>query len=290
MITVDTKLIALLGNPLRQSFSNILQNETYKQLELDYYYFPIETRKENGVLEDIVKGIRRMNFAGFACTKPDKEEILKYIDETDDSVEMIGSCNTVVVQSDGALKGYNTDGIGCLMSLEEETGENMSGKTFFSIGAGGTGKAVCFELARAGAKRIYISSRSDACEKLSQSINSYYPNVCIPVKSSDTQATVAAIKETDIILNLSGIGMYPHTEETPIEKGLLQPKHICFDATYNPEKTKFLLDAEEQGCRVINGLGMLAYQGARQVKLWAGIDEPKELMMKILKKIAVKSN
>ena len=59
MITVDTKLIALLGNPLRQSFSNILQNETYKQLELDYYYFPIETRKENGVLEDIVKGIRR---------------------------------------------------------------------------------------------------------------------------------------------------------------------------------------------------------------------------------------
>lgn len=288
MITVDTKLIALLGNPLRQSFSSIMQNETYRKLGIDYCYFPIETGRNVNTLGTIVNGIRNMNFAGFACTKPDKETILKYIDELDETVEMIGSCNTVVVKPGGILKGYNTDGIGCLISLREEAKIDLYDKTFFSIGAGGTGKAVCFELARTGAKKIYISSRSETCKNLAESINKYYPNVCVPIRASSVNLMREALEETDIILNLSGSGMYPHTEDTPIKKELLLSKHICYDATYNPEKTKFLLEAEEKGCQIINGLGMLAYQGARQIKLWTGIEEPKELMMDILKKIVAK--
>ena len=119
-ITVDTKLIALLGNPLRQSVSYLTQNQVYEELGLDYCYFPVELPRADQ-LESVIAGFREMNFAGFAVTKPYKEQVLPYLDRLDSTAEKMGACNTVVVE-DGCLVGYNTDGIGCTRSLREERG------------------------------------------------------------------------------------------------------------------------------------------------------------------------
>ena len=166
--------------------------------------------------------------------------------------------------------------------LKEELGE-LAGKVMFSFGAGGTGRSVCFELANAGAKRIYICSRSDACEKLCGELDKYYPGICVPIRAADEDAVAKALEETDIILNLSGAGMRGKEDSTCVDKKYLKPEHICFDATYNPPVTRFLKEAAEIGCKTINGLDMSLYQGIRQIELWTNNEcAPLEAMRKEL--------
>ena len=282
-ITVDTKLVALFGNPLGQSYSSRFHNSVYAELGLDCLYIPVEL--ESGEhLGKVVDAVRLMNFAGFAITKPFKEEIIPYLDEVDNFVKLMGSCNTVVAKS-GKLVGYNTDGIGAITSLKIQGGISIEWKTYFIIGAGGTGKSVGFELAAHGAKRIYMvdtDERAKMCEELVAHINSVYEGVCVAMRQDDINKGVA---DSDVLLNLSGLGMTPYENETPLDKNAFEARHLCFDAIYNPQKTVFLQDAEKAGCKTVNGMGMLAYQAARQIQLWMGVDEPTEPTLRHLEQL-----
>lgn len=275
-ITVDTKMIALLGMPLRQSASYLLQNRVYEQAGLDYFYLPIEVETPQA-LSDVLTGIRAMNFAGFAITKPYKETVLQYLDAQDDSVALMGACNTVLIQ-DGKFIGYNTDGIGCIRSLEQEGRLDIANKTFFSFGAGGAARAVCFELARRGAGQLIIASPFGMCDRLSEEINRHFPSKAIAVDIGETERMYGYIRQADALLNLSGIGMAPHEDETPMERPCFQPHQLCYDAVYQPEKTRFLREAEAVGCQTLNGLGMVIYQGLEQIKLWTGVSAPAQMM------------
>lgn len=283
-ITVNTKLIGLLGMPLGQSFSPTCQNAVYEEMGWDMCYIPIEIPEKKDFAA-VVNGIRHMNFAGFAVTKPYKVEIMQYLDEIDPLAEKIGSCNTVVVGKDGHLKGYNTDGIGAIRSMEEEAGVTWAGKTFFSFGAGGTGKSVCLEIASRGPKHIYISSRSELCEELAAHINKQYPGTCTAIRSADEAKVREAVAASDVLLNLSGLGMAGKEDMTPIDAAAFRPGQVCFDATYNPVKPLFLAQAEEKGCKILNGLGMMVYQGTRQMYIWTGNPEPVEPMQRHLQNI-----
>lgn len=277
LIGVNTKLVGLLGNPLGQSLAPFTQNRVYQALGLDYFYFPIELADKEG-LAPVVAGIRHMNFAGFAVTKPYKVTILPFLDAVEETAAQMGSCNTVVCKN-GTLTGHNTDGIGAITALQRE-GVAIEGGRFVSFGAGGTGRSVCFELARHGAKAITISSRSEKCEALAGSVNRYFPGVCTAVRAADTAPLKAAVESAGVLLNLSGLGMAATLEETPVPAGWLGGRPLCFDATYNPAETRFLRDAKAAGCPTVNGFGMMAFQGARQVALWAGVPEPNEEMLR----------
>lgn len=283
-ITVNTKLIGLLGMPLGQSFSPACQNAVYEEMGWDLCYFSIEIPdKENFV--PIVNGIRRMNFAGFAVTKPYKVEIVQYLDEVDSLAAKIGSCNTVVVGENGHLKGYNTDGIGAIRSMEENAGITFEGNTFFSFGAGGTGRSVCFEIASRKPRQLYITDPTPAGEELVQSINRYFPGTCTAVPNGDTEAVHKAVADSNVVMNLSGLGMAGKEGMTPLDKTVFRKEQVCFDATYNPLKTRFLKEAEEAGCRILNGMGMMTYQGTRQMYIWTGNPEPVECYKKNLQEI-----
>lgn len=282
---IDSRVIALIGTPLGQSFSARMQNAAYKAAGLNFAYFYCEADSTN--LKEIIDGVRYMTtFRGCAATKPNKVEVMKYVDEKDPLCEKMGSSNTIVKTPEGKLKAYNTDGYGALRSLKEE-GCPIKDQVVFSFGAGGTGRSVCFEIANAGAKRVYISSRSELCEQLSDEINKFYPGVCVPIRAAEVEKIGEALKETDVILNLSGLGMRGKEEYTCVDKKYLLPKHVCFDATYNPVETRFLREAREVGCqKLINGIGMVLYQGARQIQIWAGIEDvPVEAMRKELNTI-----
>lgn len=121
----NTKLAAVLGYPLAHSLSPIMQNEAFKHCSFNHVYIPIEVKPED--LGAVVKAIGKMNFVGFNVTVPHKVEVMKYIDEIDKLAELIGAVNTVVIK-DGKMKGYNTDGIGFLKSLEESTKETVESK------------------------------------------------------------------------------------------------------------------------------------------------------------------
>lgn len=282
MINVNTKLVGLLGKPLTFSFSPKMHNTTFKSMDLNYYYFSIEVDNEN--LEDVIKGIRHMNYAGFNVTKPNKVKVLKYLDEIDDLASKIGAVNTVKIV-DGKLIGYNTDGEGYVESLRHELGFEPDGKIVTILGAGGAGRAIAFTLANYGAKKIYILNRTiENSQKVAEEVNANINNCAEYIHLSDDNLK-ACIDKSDIIINATGVGMSPHIDRTPFSKELLYPDIIVSDITYNPLKTKLLEEAEEVGCRIHNGVGMLIYQGAKAFELWTGIDAPVKEMTKTVHEI-----
>jgi shikimate dehydrogenase len=282
MVTVDTKLISLLGYPLKQTFAPRMFNETFKKLSMDYFYFPIEV--ENDKLEAVVNGIRCMNYAGFNVTKPNKIKILEYLDELDGLAEKIGSVNVVVIK-DGRLKGYNTDGIGFVQALLDETGMNLSRNTFFIFGAGGASRALSATLADQAAKKLYIVDKIDQASKsLVDDINNKI-RVCAEFIAFDDAPVQELLQKSDVLVNASGIGMYPHLENTPVDKKILFKDLLVYDITYNPLKTRLLLDAEEVGCKTMNGIGMVINQGIKGFALMTGMPEPAEIMKDAMDKI-----
>ena len=272
-VNIDTKFITLLGDPLRQSFAARMQNKGYEAAGLNMLYFYTETGNEH--LGDIVNGLRYMNFAGFAVTKPNKIEVLKYLDEQDPLCEKMGSSNTVVKTADGKLKGYNTDGVGFYTSITEEGGIKASECVFFCFGAGGAGRAMCSVLAYHGARKIYIT---DFYPEFAQSLVDDINKNFAPVAEFVPKGDFSKIAACDVVLNASGIGMGSHIGESPMPKEEMKSSQLYFDACYNPAKTQFLLDAEACGAKIMNGLGMSLYQGAAQIELWTGGKAPVEAM------------
>ncbi len=272
-ITIDTKMVTLLGTPLGQSYAARMQNRGYAAAGLNMLYF--YTELDQAHLGDVVNGIRYMNFAGFAVTKPNKVAVLKYLDELDPFCRKMGSCNTVVKTKDGRLIGYNTDGSGFYRSLTEEGQINVAESTCFCIGSGGVGRAICSILAYHHAPKIYITDIvADAAERLVQDINANFAPVAEVVAYGD----YSKVKDCDVVINASGIGMGNTVGQTPLPEDYIQPHQFYFDACYNPAKTQFLLNAEQKQCRILNGLGMSLYQGTAQIELWTGKPAPVEAM------------
>ncbi len=283
-VDINTKMITLLGNPLKQSFAARMQNAGYEAAGLNMLYFYTEVDKDH--LGDVVNGLRYMNFAGFAVTKPNKVRVLRYLDELDPLCEKMGASNTVVKTADGKLIGYNTDGVGFYTSLVEDGGVKASECTFFCFGAGGAGRAMCSVLAYHGAKKIYITDFYEPCaQSLVEDINTNFAPVAELVHHGD----FSKVAECDVVMNASGVGMGHSIGETPMPEEYIKPTQLYFDACYNPDKTQFLLNAEAHGAKILNGLGMSLYQGAAQIELWTGGKAPVEAMRQELLAILAES-
>ncbi len=284
-VDINTKMITLLGTPLSQSFAARMQNKGYEAAGLNMLYFYTEVDNEH--LGDVVNGLRYMNFAGFAVTKPNKVAVLKYLDELDPLCEKMGSSNTVVRTPEGKLIGYNTDGSGFYTSLTEEGGIKADQCVFFCFGGGGAGRAMCSVLAYHGARKIYITDAFESCAKaLVKDINENFAPVAEFVPHGDFSKLAAS----DVVLNASGVGMGASIGQSPLPKEFIKPSQFYFDACYNPGKTQFLLDAEEKGCQILNGLGMSLYQGAAQIELWTGQKAPVDVMRQELLDIVAESS
>lgn len=284
-IDINTKMITLLGTPLSQSFAARMQNKAYEAAGLNMCYFYTEIDNEH--LGEVVNGLRYMNFAGMAVTKPNKVKVLEYLDELDPLCEKMGSSNTVVKTPEGKLVGYNTDGVGFYTSLTEEGGIKVNECVFFCFGGGGAGRAMCSILAYHGARKIYITDAYEECAKsLVSDINEKFAPIAEFVPSGDFSKLAAC----DVVLNASGIGMGSTKGQSLLPKEYIKPSQFYFDACYNPAKTQFLLDAEEKGCQILNGLGMSLYQGAAQIELWTDKKAPVEVMRQELLKIVAEGN
>lgn len=274
MININTRFITLIGTPLSQSFAARMQNAAYDAADINMRYFYTETDSEH--LGEIINGIRYMpSFAGAAVTKPNKVKVLQYLDELDPLCEKMGACNTIMKLPDGKLRGYNTDGIGFYTSITTEAGIDVKGETFFCIGAGGAGRAICSVLAYYGAKKIYITDRfTESAEELVKDINTNFA----PVAELVAEGDFSKIPECRIVINASGVGMGKSIGTSPLPEECIDPSKLYFDACYNPDKTRFLLNAEKKGAKILNGLGMSLYQGVAQIELWTDKKAPVDVM------------
>ena len=275
-ITGKTKLVGVIGNPLSHSISPQLHNTISKNLGIDAVYIPFLVEK--GKLKEAIDGLKAINVLGFNITIPYKNDALKYIDDVSREASLIGAINTVK-NINGKLYGYNTDVQGFIRSFKEESKMDLDGKTIMILGAGGAARAIAVGLAFERVSRICIINRTiKKAEDIAKLINE---NISSIVEYYETGDNVCKeiLKLGDIIINTTPLGMFPDIHETPIRfPYAFSSNQVLYDVIYNPAKTIFLKEGEKQGAKVINGLGMLIYQGIEAYEIWFGTKVPNDII------------
>lgn len=253
MISARTLLYGIVGNPVRHSLSPVIHNLGFQRLGWDAVYLAFEVDD----LRAAIHGIRGLGIRGASVTIPFKTEVVPFLDEVEGMAEKIGAVNTIVNEG-GRLIGYNTDGWGAIQALEERV--VLKGRKAVLLGAGGAARAIGYGLKEKGSEIVISNRSSDRGKKLAKELDCPFK----PFASIDGL-------DADILINATSSGMHPNGEKSPLRKECLRGGMTVMDIVYRPLRTKLLREAEERGCQIIDGLEMLAYQGARQLEIWTGV-------------------
>jgi len=279
---LNTKLLALIGHPIKQSYSPFIHNAAFEFQKLDYLYLPFDITKSN--LKSAVKGLMLLGVRGFNVTIPHKENILDLLTNVSDEALIVGAVNTVVNEH-GDLNGYNTDVYGVTESLMPYKKE-ISGSTVSVVGAGGAARAVIYSLIKNfKPKKIFIINRN---EPKAEALKTYFSDKmkfdAIKTKELFPPDIVDIFNDSALIVNATSVGMFPENYDaiTSLENSFKKGQ-IVFDVVYNPVKTQLLKLAEKEGAITVDGLSMLVYQAAKSFELWTGEEMPVEQVRTALK-------
>lgn len=278
---LNTKIIGLLGHPIKQSYSPFIHNVTVELKKLDYIYLPFDVPAAN--LKNALKGMIALDIKGFNITIPHKENILQFMNNVSEEASIIGSVNTVV-NDDGKLTGYNTDINGILESLNPYK-DDIFGKEVSVVGAGGSARAVIYTLIRYFKPSvIHIINRT---EQRAEALKKYFSDKMkydgIKTKELFPPDLVGIFSNSKLIINATPVGMYPGQDDivTSLENSFVKDQ-IVFDLVYNPPQTKLLKLAASNGAIPISGLKMLVHQAAKSFELWTNEEMPFDQIYKSL--------
>ena len=262
-----SKTLGVIGDPIDHSLSPLMHNTAIAALGLNYTYLAFAVSSED--LAEAVKGMRALGMVGWNITIPHKESILPYLHELTDEARLIGAVNTV--RREGKkLVGHNTDGIGLLTSLRQEGDFDPVGKRCVILGAGGAARAVAVQLALVGAGSICIGNRTvKRAEALAAYVRARVPNVEVVASSLAPDMLREPVAKADLVINTTSVGMQDATS-TPVPGNLLSSGQLVCDIVYRPLRTLLLQEARQQGARILDGLGMLIYQGSAAFHWWTG--------------------
>ena len=275
MINGKTKLVGLIGWPVEHSLSPAMHNAAFAELDLNWCYVPLPVAR--GRLEEAVRGLVALGFAGANVTAPHKEAVMAHLDEVAPGARAIGAVNTIVVR-EGRTIGHNTDWRGFLAALREG-GFSPEGKRAVVLGAGGAARAVVYALAHAGSEVAILNRTPQRAEALVQALSFSFPSASLAAFPLTAKALREQVAEADLLVNATPLGMWPEVDRSPWPEGLAFPGHLAvFDLVYNPPQTRLLQQAAAAGARAIGGLGMLVHQGAAAFRLWTGLEPPVEAM------------
>lgn len=269
-LTIDshTALYGVIGDPVRHSKSPIMINRAFRETGVNGVY--VAYHIEAAALGDFVAGVRAMGIRGVNVTIPHKLAIMELLDEIDEGARAIGAVNTIV-NDNGRLIGFNTDGIGYVRSLKEEAEPDIAGKEIVVIGAGGAARGIVYALLREKPARITIVNRTaDRAAELAESLG----GTAGKTVGAGLDRLEEACGAADIVINTTSVGMFPNVAQSPMPAEWLKPGAVASDLVYNPLQTQFLREAEARGCRVHSGLGMFIYQGAYAFEYWTGQAAP----------------
>lgn len=282
-ITGHTELIGLMAYPIRHSSSPAMQNEAFAKLGLDYAYLAFEV--DNDSLEDAITGLRALRMRGSNVSMPNKTVVHKYLDKLSPAAEMCGAVNTIV-NDDGVLTGHITDGIGYMAALKDNH-IDVIGKKMTIVGAGGAATAIEIQAALDGVAEMSIFNVKDKfwsnAEDTVKKINEKTSCKATLYDLTDLDRLKEEIADSYLFANATGMGMKPLEGQTYIpDKSFFRPDLIVTDVVYFPRETAMLKMAKEVGCKTMNGLGMMLFQGSAAFELWTGQPMPIEHMKEVL--------
>ncbi|PJC50914.1 MAG: shikimate dehydrogenase [Nitrosopumilales archaeon CG_4_9_14_0_2_um_filter_34_16] len=268
-----SKSFAVIGDPIDHSLSPNIHSAAFREMDLDSSY--IAYRIPKGELEEGIEGLKKIKIDGFNITIPHKVEMMKYLDKIDESCSLIGAVNTVT-NTDGILKGYNTDMDGFLEPFKKKK-LNIANTKVLLLGAGGAARAIVAGFAKEKAKSITIANRTlgnaenlaEFAKKIGLDANA--------VKIEDVKDTA---KNFDIIVNATSVGL--RDEPSVISLEGISEKTIVYDIVYMPINTDFIKKAKEKNAIIIYGYEMLLGQAVRAFEIWHGVEAPYNAMKKAL--------
>lgn len=235
----------LIGKDISYSFSKKFFTQKFINEGLNNCSY------ENYDISSISKLLEVINdtkIKGLNVTIPYKESVIELLNHIDPIAKKIGAVNTIKIDKQNKLLGYNTDYIGFKQSLESNISNQ---KRALILGTGGASKAIVYALKTLNIKTLLVSRKNR--------------EECITYEDVSNQI----IKDHTIIINCTPLGTYPNIEECPkIPYEYITDKHLCYDLIYNPSKTKFLILSEKKGASIINGNEMLKNQAMESWKIW----------------------
>ena len=259
-------LAGVIGDPILHSKSPILHRFWLNQNNINGHYIPLKVSKID--LELVLKTLPKMGFSGVNVTVPHKESVLKIANKITQRASQIGSANTLTFLTCGGFKADNTDGYGFLKNLEEnESAWDPSNAKVLIIGAGGASRAVISALLNSGVSKIVITNRT---YERANELKEYFDRKIDVIKWNEKEQFLG---EINTLVNTTTLGMLG-CENLNLPLSNINKGTIVLDLVYNPIKTTLLQNAEKQGCKIIDGLGMLLHQATPGFKEWFGV-EPK---------------
>jgi shikimate dehydrogenase len=260
IITGTTRIYGILGRPVAHSLSPAMHNAAFGALGVNgvYVAFPVTD------LAQAVAGLRGLNIQGVSVTIPFKEEIIPLLDELDPQAARMAAVNTVV-RREGRLVGFNTDWLGAVSALNEQT--DLKGRQVLILGAGGAARAIAFGVQQQGGEVAVTDVEAGKAQALARDLGL----AALPLEAlADSRAT--------ILINATPVGMAPDTQAIPINPELLDRFTLVMDIVYRPLDTRLWQEAKSRGCRAIDGLQRLIHQATAQFELWTGLPAPAAVM------------
>ncbi|HDQ05544.1 MAG TPA: shikimate dehydrogenase [Candidatus Bathyarchaeota archaeon] len=274
-INGKTRVCAVIGDPVEHSLSPAMHNAAFQKLGLNLVYVAFKvTRNE---LKEAISGAKSLGLRGLNVTMPHKNAVIKYLDETDSTAEAIGAVNTILNEQ-GKLVGYNTDGKGAMIALQE-SGIYPEEKKMLLLGAGGAAKAIAFQAAQEAEELVILNRTPEKAEQLAELLRKKFGNK-VKGRALSAEILKKELKTADILVNATPVGMHPHVNTSPIPSDLLRRDLCVMDIVYNPLETKLVEDAKAVGAKVVWGLDMLLYQGAVSFEIWTNCPAPVDVMKK----------
>ena len=274
-----TRLAAVVANPIKHSISPFIHNRAFEATNTNGVYLAWEV--EGTDLAETVANVRRYQMFGINLSMPYKEQVISYLDQLSEEARLIGAVNTVV-NREGTLIGYNTDGKGFFKSLPSF---KISGKRMVLLGAGGAAKAILAQAILDGVSQVSVFVRSASIEKTRPYLEKLQNETGFKVDLfalEDVSELQARIIDSDLLVNATSVGM--DGVSLPIPASVVLPeKLLVADVIYQPFETPFLKWARNQGNHAVNGLGMLLYQAAEAFQLWTGKEMPTDQIWELLK-------
>ncbi len=274
----QTRLVGVIGWPVAHSLSPVMHNAALRRMGLNWHYVPLPVHPHG--VGDAIHGAAALGFRGVNVTVPHKQAVMALMDRVAPEASAVGAVNTVVMTRDAGggviLEGHNTDVEGFLGSLRAGGFEPAGGKGIV-VGAGGAARAVVYGLLTAGMEEIVVLNRTAS---RAQALVADLQRALAACRGVGHRSRVRAGALTPeglqaethgaaLLVNATTVGMWPRGNGSVWPDELPMPVHLTvYDLVYNPLETRLLRQARDSGSRAIDGLGMLARQGALALALW----------------------
>lgn len=267
MISGQTRLFGVLGDPVRHSKSPAMQSAALEAAGIDGVMLAFEADEET--FPDVARSLATLGAIGFNVTMPCKGAAYRFCDTLSDEARMTGSVNTVKIE-DGRFHGHSTDGSGFFRHLKEN-GVSADGGKLVILGAGGAAASI----AAAGLSRcdevVIVNRTVEKAEALKKRIAEVNEELARKLTVAGREELAGVLKDADVLVNATNLGMAPREDSTPLEEVEWIPSDCTVvDIVYNPETTRFMRECGERGLTVLGGLGMLLGQGADAFEIFTG--------------------